>query len=123
MLIHHAEAERVGILRIGDRLLATADQHVAFGRVIIPHDAFDERALAGAVFTEQRMERTGPHFELDIVQCNELTETHGHGDGIDAKGPAGRGRFADNHDSAPISAAELATAPNTPPCILIIFSA
>ena len=37
--------------------------------------------------------------------------------------PVGQRRFADDHDSAPISAVEVATAPNTPPCILIIFSA
>ena len=123
MLVHHAEAERVGVLRIGDGLLAAADQHIALGRVVISHDAFDQRALAGAVFAEQRMERAGPHFQLDTIQCDEFTEAHGHGDGVDTKRPAGQRRFADNHDSAPISAAEFATAPNTPPCILIIFRA
>ena len=68
MLVHHAEAERVGVLRIGDRLLAAADQHVALGRVVVAHDAFDQRALAGAVFAEQRMERAGPHLQFDIVE-------------------------------------------------------
>ncbi len=32
MLVDHAEPERVGVLRIGDRLFAAADQHVALGR-------------------------------------------------------------------------------------------
>ena len=123
MLVHHAESERVSVLRIGDRLLAAADQHVALGRVIIAHDTFDERALAGAVFAEQRMERTGPHLQLDIIECREIAEPHGHGDGIDAKRPARQRRLADDHDRAPISAPEVATAPNTPPCILIIFRA
>ncbi len=123
MLIHHAEAECVGVLRIGDRLFAAADQHIALGRVIIAHDALHQRALAGAVFAEQRMERAWPHLQLDIIQCNEITESHGHGDGVDTKRPTRHRRFADNHDKAPISALEVATAPNTPPCILIIFSA
>ena len=75
----------MGVLRIGDRLFAAADQHVAFGRVVITHDAFDERALAGAVFAEQRVEGPGTNFQLDIVERNEITEAHGHGDGIDAE--------------------------------------
>ena len=123
MLIHHAEAERVGVLRIGDRLFAAADQHLALGRVVVTHDAFDERALAGAVFAEQRMERSGTYLQFDIVQGCEIAEPHGHGDGVDAKRPARHRHFADNHDKAPIRLADVATAPNTPPCILIIFSA
>ena len=123
MLIDHAEAERVGVLRVGDRLFAAADQHVALGRVVVTHDAFDQRALAGAVLAEQRMERARTHLQFDIVEGGEIAEPHGHGDGVDAKRPARQRRFADDHDSAPIRSADVATAPNTPPCILIIFSA
>ena len=72
-------------LRIGDRLLAAADQDVALGRAVIAHDAFDQRALAGAVLAEQRVERAGPHLQLDIVERGELAEAHGHGDGVDAE--------------------------------------
>src|ERR1700722_7485135 len=123
MLVHHAEAERVGVLWIGDRLFAAADQHVALSRVIIAHDAFDEGALAGAVFAEQRMKRAGSYLQFDIVEGDEIAEPHGHGDGIDAKRAARQRHFPDDHDKAPIRSTELATAPNTPPCILIIFSA
>src|SRR3979490_2691918 len=69
------------------------------------------------------MERAGAYFELDIVQRNKIAEPHGHGNGIDAKRPARQRCFADDHDTAPMNAADVATAPNTPPCILIIFSA
>src|ERR1022692_2842098 len=55
----------VGVLRIGDRLLTAADQHLALGRVVVTHDAFDQRALAGAVFAEQRVERSGAYFQFD----------------------------------------------------------
>ena len=85
MLVHHAEAERVGVLRIGDRLFAAADQHVALGRVVVAHDAFYQRAFAGAVFAEQRVEGAGPHFQFDIVQRDKVAEAHGHGHRIDAK--------------------------------------
>ncbi len=69
------------------------------------------------------MERTGPHLELDIVECEKIAEFHRHRDGIDAERAFGKRRFADDHEITSISADELATAPNTPPCILIIFSA
>ncbi len=71
------------------------------------------------------MERAGPHLQLDIVERQEIAEAHGHGDGVDAEGACGRRYLADDHghDTAPMKSAELATAPNTPPCILIIFSA
>src|SRR6266851_3006213 len=96
MLVDHAEAECMGVLGIGDRLFAAADQH---------------------------MKRAGPYFQLDFVQGCEIPKAHGHGDGVDAKRPARHRCFADDHDMAPISAVDVATAPNTPPCILIIFSA
>src|SRR6266702_5917491 len=123
MLVHHAKPERVRVLRIGDRPLAAADQDSTLGRVIVAHDALHQRALAGAVFAKQCMERAGTYFQFDLVQCNEITESHGHGDRVDAKRPSGKRRFADDHGSASIIAADVATAPNTPPCILIIFSA
>ena len=72
-------------LGIGDRLFAAADQHVAFGRAVIAHDAFHQRALAGAVLAEQRMERARPHLEFDIVERDKVAEPHGHGDGVDAE--------------------------------------
>src|SRR5580693_183267 len=69
------------------------------------------------------MEGARTHFQLDLVQCDEIAKAHGHGDGIDAKRTGRQRVFADDHDRAPISAAEVATAPNTPPCILTIFRA
>ena len=67
----------------------------------------------------------GAHLQLDIVERQEVAEAHGHGDGVDAEGACGRWYLADDHghEMAPMKSAELATAPNTPPCILIIFSA
>src|SRR4029077_4660231 len=123
MLIDHAEPERVGIFRVGDGLLAAADQHIAFGRVVVAHDAFDQRAFSRAVLAKQRVKRAGLDLQFDLVKSSEIAEPHGHGDGLDAKRPARQRRVADHHEIAPIRSADVATAPNTPPCILIIFSA
>ena len=69
------------------------------------------------------MEGAGAHLQLDIVEREEVAEAHGHGDGVDAQGAGGRGLFADDHAMAPIKSSDFATAPNTPPCILIILIA
>ena len=72
--------------------------------VVIAHDAFDERALAGAVLAEQRVERARPHLESNIVERDEVAEALGHGDGFDAERATRQRRFADDHDRASISA-------------------
>jgi hypothetical protein len=100
MLVDHAEPERVRVLRVGDRLFAAADQDVALGRVVIAHDAFHQRALAGAVLAEQRVERAGPHLEFDIVERGKSPKRMVMRDGVDAERAAGKRRFADDHDSA-----------------------
>src|SRR5262249_49337524 len=71
----------------------------------------------------QRMERAGPHLQLDIVERQEVAEAHGHGDGVDAERAGGRRSFTDDHAMAPIRSSVVVTAPNTPPCILIILMA
>ena len=60
VLVDHAEAERVSGARILDCLLVVVDQNVARIRPVIAHDAFDQRALAGAVLAEQRVEAARP---------------------------------------------------------------
>ena len=69
------------------------------------------------------MERARSYLQLDIVKRQEVAEAHGHGYGIDAESADKRRRLADDHEIAPMKASEVETAPNTPPCILIIFSA
>ena len=62
VLVDHAEAERMRGARVFDRLLAVVDQDAAGIRVVIAHDAFDQRALAGAVLAQQRVEAAGRHL-------------------------------------------------------------
>ena len=132
VLVDHAEAERVRGARILDLPLAVVDQHVAVVRPVVAHDAFDQRALAGAVLAEQGVEAAGRHLQRHLVERGELAEALGHRDRLDRERPIRNERQPavgdlpgdrDRHGSAPMKAAELDTAPNTPPCILIILTA
>src|SRR5262249_49401049 len=98
-----------------------ADQHIASGRVVVAHDAFDQRRFSCAVLAEESVERARLNLQLDIVERGEVAEPHGHGNGFDAEALVACVRL--DHAIASIKSADLATAPNTPPCILIIFSA
>src|SRR5262245_52947481 len=78
------------------------------------------------------MERARRHLQRDILERGELAEALGHRDHFDAERALGHGRRRavrdllgdlDCHAIASISAGEVATAPNTPPCILIILIA
>ena len=57
MLVHHADPEGVRITRRRYGALLVIDDDLSVVRMLIAHDAFDERALACAVFTEERVER------------------------------------------------------------------
>ena len=133
MLIDHAEPERVRGARIVDDLLPVIDHQLAVVGLVIAHDAFDERALAGAVFAEQRMERAGPHLQRHLVERRELAEAFDDVERFDAERllRGGRRRQAAGrnerrhlaHAMASMNFAEFDTVPNTPPCILIILMA
>ena len=63
MLIHHADAELVRLVGAGDFAGVTADHDVAFLRAVESHDALDQRAFAGTVFTQQGVERARRDFQ------------------------------------------------------------
>src|SRR6478609_3880791 len=67
------------------------------------------------------MERTGGDLDRDIVERRELAEALGHADRFDPERCLPVRRCT--HASASTNSLELATAPNTPPCILIILIA
>ena len=133
MLIDHAEAERVRGARIADDLLAIIDEKLARVGLVIAHDAFDERRLAGAVLAEKRVKRAGFNFQRNLVERGEFAEALGHRDRFDAECLLGYGRRDQSagrdqrgvlgHEMTSMNFAEFDTAPNTPPCILIIFKA
>src|SRR6202000_3303144 len=62
VLVNHAQSEGMGVLRIGDCPLSAADEDAAFGRMVITHDALDQRAFASAVFAKECVERARPHL-------------------------------------------------------------
>ena len=78
--------------RIVDRvLLAPIDQHLALVRPVVAHDAFDERALAGAVLAQQRMEGAGRDLHRHVVERGELAEALGHADRFEPRAPGADG--------------------------------
>ena len=121
VLIDHAQPERMSNARVVDIALAPAHHDLAGIGLVITHDAFHERALAGAVFAEQGMKRAGRNLQRHVVERGEIAEALAHGDRLDAKRHRLCGLLA--HAIAAINAFELETVPNTPPCILIILMA
>ncbi len=87
MLVDHADAERAGIARIADRDLLAAEQDLALVGRIEPHDAFDERRLAGAVLAEQRMKLAGLDLHRDVAERDQRPEDLGHADGFERDRP------------------------------------
>ena len=63
----------------GLRIVPVADstEYPLIG-VVIPHDAFDQGALARAVFTEQRIKPTGSQLKIHIFQGGERAEAFGN---------------------------------------------
>src|SRR5579862_4173276 len=123
------------VLRRADRAFALVHLDLAAVGLIEADQALHERAFAGAVFAEERMERTRRHLDRDIVQGGEGAKTLAHAAHLDFE-PARRNCAAvrlephqlrfDRHQRAPIvlmSLRESETAPNTPPCIFTILSA
>ena len=60
MLVHHADAERVGVVRRSDVTLATGHGDFAGVRLMIADQTFHQGALAGAVLAQERAEAAGP---------------------------------------------------------------
>jgi len=126
MLVHHADAEVARDHGRGDVVLAAVDQHAALLRALVADDTLHERALAGAVLAQQRMHGAGRDGERHLVEGGEAAEALGElvGGQCECAGRRRqRARQELGHASASMSAPELATAPNTPPCIVTIFSA
>ena len=99
---------------MGDLDLAVVQQDLALVGGVVAHGALHQRALARAVLAQQRMEGAGLDLHRDVVECRHRAESLGEADQLEGR----RG-----HVSTFRIAAELATAPNTPPCISTIFSA
>ena len=67
MLVHHADAERLGVPRARDGTCASPTTTRPRSGAIEAHDALDERALAGAVLAEQRVHAAGAELERHVV--------------------------------------------------------
>ena len=119
VLVDHAQPQLVRLARMADRDLAAVEQHLALVGGVVAHRALHQRALAGTVLAQQRMEGTSTDLHRDVVERRHGAEALGKADQLERRGRA----HAPTRAIASITAAELATAPNTPPCISTIFSA
>ena len=74
VLVHHADAEAVGVVRVfdGDDLAVLAD--LALLGLIQAEQDGHERGLAGAVFAEQRMDLPLAQLERDVVIGHDARE-------------------------------------------------
>src|SRR6266404_325700 len=132
MLIDHADAKRVRIMRRIDSAFAPVYRDLPGGWLVETDQAFHQRALTGPVLAQQRMEGSRRHMHRHVVECCERTEALGHAGNVylermvehDLVLGSEPHHFRFGHQAiALITAADSATAPNTPPCIVTIFSA
>ena len=129
MLVHHADAEGVRVVRRPDVALATAHGDLARVRLVIADQAFHQRALAGAVLAQERRERARLDAQGHSVESGEVAEALGHAEDFDVDGASltARPHVGDRHQAgsrmAAMKSVERDTAPKTPPCIVTILIA
>ena len=86
VLVDHADAERVGVVRRADVSLAAADHDAAGIGLVVADQALHQRALAGAVLAQQRVEAARRHLQGDGVQGGERAEALRHAQDLDVEG-------------------------------------
>jgi hypothetical protein len=96
VLEHHADAERTRRLRVGDPDGAAVPQDLALVGVEHAVDDLDQRALAGAVLAQQRVDLAGAHLQAHAV----VGEHAGEALGDPAQLQAGRGGVVGCHGVA-----------------------
>ena len=81
------------------------DQDLACIRMIEAHQAFDDSALAGAVLSQQSMERTGRHFDRNVVESLQGSEVLGDSARLETRrsGSFCRGHFFPRAPGIPAS--------------------
>src|SRR5207253_6079726 len=70
-----ADAELLRVARALGTDLAIAEPDAPSVGVMVAHDAFHERALAGAVLAEKRVHRSGLDVERHVVERRERPES------------------------------------------------
>ena len=124
VLVDHADAERVRLARVArSRPPAPSTSTAPRVGLVEAHDALDQRRSCRRRSRPAARGRcrARPRSETSSSAVNDA-EALGHADGGQAQRLAARGRARAAFMAAlSRKAAEVATAPNTPPCILTIF--
>src|SRR5262249_6886877 len=146
VLVHHAQAKGMRLAWIGERALTAPYQEIPIVRAMIAHDALDQSTLASPILTEQRMHTARLHAHGHLIECHKGAKAFRHGDHFErqwhnamlllatrtcplgrvadlALVPAPRSAVCSAHTSPVSSAVDGATAPKTPPCMVIILIA
>jgi hypothetical protein len=107
MLVYHAEAERVRVVRMRNRTRLPVDENANCVGVVISHHALHQRAFAGAVFAQQGMHAPGRKPHRYCVKRLHIAETLRKVDDLDRGRRMwliGLHRDIDNSFGAPASA-------------------
>src|SRR5215470_17355525 len=83
MLVDHTEPEQMGGARMLNRALAPIEQNSPGIGSVIAHQAFDKRALAGAVFAEQCMHAAGAELRGHLIERAHCRKALGEIDNFD----------------------------------------
>ena len=77
VLVHHADASRHGLPGIGEVLLRPVDEHLPLVGVEQAVEDVHEGRLAGPVLTEQAVDSSRNHVQVDVVIGREGAESFG----------------------------------------------
>ena len=86
VLVHHAEAERIGVGGTLDRGFASVDDETTFVGAVVAQQAFYQCRFAGAVFTEQAVHAAGGDLQRDVGQGVKGAEMLADADRLDTDG-------------------------------------
>ena len=97
VLEHHADAVLAGVVRRPDPDDLAVDPDLALVGVVDPVEDLHQRALAGAVLTEQRVHLAGEQIEVDVVVGDQRPEALRDAAGAQQRNPAILGHVGTGH--------------------------
>ena len=69
LLVDHRDARLPGVERIARTIRLAVEPHLAFVRLMGAREHFHQRALARAVFADQRQHLAGRDLQIDVVRA------------------------------------------------------
>ncbi|BFP52681.1 hypothetical protein SCMC78_24880 [Streptomyces sp. CMC78] len=88
--MHHADAALDGVARVGERDLLAVDRDGALVRLLHAVEDLHQGGLAGAVLTDERVDRALADDDVDVVVGDDAGEALGDAVQFYGRGTAGR---------------------------------